>query len=263
MRNQIVLVLIVLSLGMGACTSTQKLSYFDNLPESGGEEKFTMSIPDYHIQNRDVLYITAKAMTPEGLIIDLLAESRTYGGTAYMQSEASQFLYGHDVTREGTVIMPAVGEIKVAGFTLDEARQRIQQQVATVFKNATVECKLLSFKFTVIGEVRSPGTYINYSNYITVLEAVGRAGGITDYGRRDKLLVIRPAEGGTKTFPVNLQDKHLLANEAYFLLPNDVIIVEPESKKAFNLNLPTYSFILTSVTSAITTTLLLINYFKK
>jgi len=73
---------------------------------------------------------------------------------------------------------------------------------------------------------------------------------------------VRPVAGGTKTFTLNLQDKNLLSSEAYFLLPNDVVIVEPQPKKIFNLNLPTFSFILTSVTSAITTTLLLINYFK-
>jgi len=122
---------------------------------------------------------------------------------------------------------------------------------------------LLSFKFTVIGEVRTPGSYVNYNNYLTVLEAIGRAGGINDFGRRDKILVIRPVSGGTKTYTLNLQDKALLSSEAYFLLPNDVIIVEPEAKKIFNLNLPTFSFILTTATSLLTTTLLLINYFGK
>jgi polysaccharide biosynthesis/export protein len=126
-----------------------------------------------------------------------------------------------------------------------------------------VECKLLGFKFTVIGEVRTPGTYINYSNYLTVLEAIGHAGGITDFGRRDKLQVIRPVESGSKIYTLNLQDKSILSSNAYFLMPNDIVIVEPEKKKIFNLNLPTFSFIFTSVTSLLTTTLLLINYFGK
>jgi len=132
-----------------------------------------------------------------------------------------------------------------------------------VFKGSTVECKLLSFKFTVIGEVRAPGSYINYNNYLTVLEAIGRAGGVSDYGRRDKVLVVRPTETGTETYTLNLQDKNLLSSKAYFLLPNDVVIVEPLKHKIFNMNLPTISFIITTVSSAITTTLLLINYFKK
>ena len=132
-----------------------------------------------------------------------------------------------------------------------------------IFKNSTVECKLLSYKYTVIGEVNNPGTYVNYNNYLTVLEAIGRAGGLGDYGNRDKVLVVRPMDKGTKTFRLNLQDKNILSSQAYFLLPNDVVIVEPLKQKIFNMNLPTISFILTAVTSTITMTLLLINYFGK
>ena len=156
-----------------------------------------------------------------------------------------------------------IGSVKVSGLTLSETRVLLQSSVDKVFINSTVECKLLSFKFTVIGEVRSPGTYINFNNYLTVLEAIGRAGGVDDYGRRDKVLVVRPVEGGSKTYTLNLQDKNLLSNEAYFLLPNDLVIVEPEKQKIFNMNLPTISFVISTITGVLTTTLLLINYFGK
>ena len=146
---------------------------------------------------------------------------------------------------------------------MESLRDTLQVKFVKSYPNSTVECKLLSFKFTVIGEIKAPGTYINYNNYLTVLEAIGRAGGIGDFGRRDRILVVRPTEGGTKTFRLNLHDKNILTSEAYFLLPNDVVIIEPESKKIFNLNVPTFSFVLTTVTSAITTTLLLINFLGK
>ncbi|MCX6253724.1 MAG: polysaccharide biosynthesis/export family protein [Bacteroidia bacterium] len=246
-----------------SCTSQKKLAYLSNLPETGGEETFTMMIPDYKIQPRDILYITVKAMTPDGTISDFLSSGRGIIGGSTAQYESGQYLYGFDVNPDGYIIIPAVGQIKVNGLTLEETKKSLQESVDKVFKNATVECKLLSFKFTVIGEVRIPGSYINYNNYLTVLEAIGRAGGISDYGRRDRILVVRPVNGGTKTFRLNLQDKQILSSEAYFLLPNDVIIVEPESKKIFNMNLPIFSLIFTTVTSTITMTLLLINYFGK
>ncbi len=258
MKNLLFTIIIILT---ASCTSQKKLAYLNNLPETGGEETFPMDIPDYKIQHRDILYITVKSMTPDGTIKDFLSNVSGSIGT-YAQSEAGQYMFGYDVGSTGEIILPVLGALKVSGYTLEEARGMIQKVVNTHFNNATVECKLLSFKFTVIGEVRSPGTYINYNNYLTVLEAIGRSGGITDFGRRDKILVIRPVPEGTNTYSLNLQDKSILSNEAYFLLPNDVVIVEPESKKIFNLNLPTFSFILTSVTSAVTTTLLLINYLK-
>jgi polysaccharide export outer membrane protein len=137
----------------------------------------------------------------------------------------------------------------------------IQDAADKVFKNTTVICKLRTFKFTVIGEVKIPGTYVNFNNYLTILEAIGRAGGIGDFGNRNQILVVRPVEKGTKTYRLNLQDKNLLASEAYFLLPNDVVIVQPQGQKIFNLNLPTIAFIISTFTSTVTMTLLLIDYF--
>lgn len=256
-------IFILVLLLAASCTSQQKLAYLNNLPETGGEETFTMEIPDYKIQPRDVLSISAKAMTPDGRIQDFLASSGTNLGSIQSQSEAVGFFSGYDVNPEGNIVLPLIGSVKVSGLTLSETRVLLQTSVDKVYNNSTVECKLLSFKFTVIGEVKMPGAYINFNNYLTVLEAIGRAGGIADYGRRDKILVVRPIEGGSKTYNLNLQDKNLLSSEAYFLLPNDVIIVEPIKQKIFNQNLPTISFIISTITGVLTTTLLLINYFGK
>jgi polysaccharide export outer membrane protein len=246
-----------------SCTSQQKLAYLSNLPETGGEETFTMNIPDYKIQPRDILYITVKAITPSGAIVDLLSSALASSGGSNTIYESSQYLLGFDVNTEGNVTIPVVGQLKVSGLTLEEIKILLQQETSKVFKNATVECKLLSFKFTVIGEVNAPGAYINYNNYLTVLEAIGRAGGIGDFGDRTRVLVVRPMDKGTKTYRINIQDKKLLTSEAYFLLPNDVVIVQPLGQKIFNMNLPTISFILSTFTGVLTTTLLLINYFGK
>jgi polysaccharide biosynthesis/export protein len=231
------------------------------LPVSNGEETFKMDIPDYKIQPRDILYITVKALTPDGSIRDFLT-SGSSSGINIAQGESGGAFFGYNVNPDGNIVIAAIGQIKVSGLTLEESRIAIQSSVEKVFKNATVECKLLSFKFTVIGEVRSPGAYINYNNYLTVLEAIGRAGGVGDYGNRSNVLVVRPLDKGTKTFRINLQDKKIITSEAYFLLPNDVVIVEPLKQRIFNLNLPTISFIISTFTATVSMTLLLINYLK-
>lgn len=245
------------------CTSQKKLAYLNNLNETTGEEKFTLEVPDYKIQNRDVLFLTLKAMNPDGEIADFLGGSGTSSGVSYMQGESGGYLYGYDVKPDGTIILPVVGIVRVEGKTLLETRNLLQEEYSKHYKNAILECKLLSFKFTVIGEVKSPGTFINFNNYLTILEAIGRAGGISDLGNRNRVLVIRPIDKGTKTFRLNLQDKTILSSEAYFLLPNDVVIVEPLKQKIFNMNMPTISFVLSTFTSTVTMTLLLINYFGK
>jgi polysaccharide export outer membrane protein len=261
MKRIIPILFTTLLLLAGSCTSQKKIAYLNNLPEPGGEESFNMDIPDYKIQPRDVLYITVKAMAPDGSIRDFLTGGNT--GINLSQGESGGALYGFNVDPDGNLSIPGIGKIKASGLTLEEIRESVQELAVRVFKNATVECKLLSFKFTVIGEVRSPGMYINYNNYLTVLEAIGRAGGVGDYGNKSRILVIRPIDKGTKTYRLNINDKKILTSEAYFLLPNDVVIVEPVKQKIFNINLPTISFIISTFTAALTLTLLTINYLGK
>jgi polysaccharide export outer membrane protein len=261
-KNLINIFLLSSLLGITSCTSQKKLAYLNNLPELGGEETFTMSIPDYKIQPRDILYISAKAMTPDGSIKDFLSSGSSSSSMYLMQGDVGGAFMGYNVNADGFITLVPIGQVKVSGLTLEETRKMLQEMTEKVFKNSTVECKLLSFKFTVIGEVKGPGVFINYNNYLTVIEAIGRAGGVGDLGNRNRILVIRPIDKGTKTYRLNLQDKNIITSEAYFLLPNDVVIVEPVKQKIFNMNLPTISFILTTITSTITMTLLLISYLK-
>ena len=246
---------------LASCTSQKKLAYLNNLPELGGEETFAMSIPDYKIQPRDILYITVKALAPDGSIKDFLSGSNN--SINLSMGDASGAFIGYNVNPDGYITLVPIGQIKVAGLTLEETRKLLQDLTEKVFKNSTVECKLLSFKFTVIGEVKAPGSYINYNNYLTIIEAIGRAGGVGDYGNRNRVLVIRPIDKGTKTYRLNMQDKSIITSEAYFLLPNDVVIVEPMKQKIFAMNVPTFSFFFTTVLTTISTTLLLINYLGK
>jgi len=260
--KQIPIILAAALLLASGCTSQKKLAYLNNLPVPSGEEIFTMAIPEYKIQPRDILYISVKALAPDGSIRDFLSAGGN-SGMYLTQGDAGGAFLGYNVNPDGYITLVPVGQVKVSGLTLEEIRKNLQELAEKIFKNSTVECKLLSFKFTVIGEVKAPGAYINYNNYLTVIEAIGRAGGVGDLGNRNRILVVRPFDKGTKTYRINLQDKSILNSEAYFLLPNDVVIVEPVRQKIFNMNLPTFSFILTSALTTLSTTLLLINYFGK
>jgi polysaccharide biosynthesis/export protein len=253
--------LAILILAISGCTGSKNLTYLNNLSKSGGPEYFPYKQENYQIQYRDILYIDIKATNSEGKIEDILQGSGNVSMN-YIQNEASQYLIGFTVDKDGIITLPVLGKIEARGKTLAEIRDIIQVRTDKAFKRAYVEVKLLSFKFTVLGEVKSPGTYFCYSAYLTIFEALGEAGGIGDYGKRNQVIVIRTTPNGAKTYSVNLQDKNILSSEAYFLMPNDVIIVEPYKHKIFNLNLPTISFVVTTITGIITTSLLLINYFK-
>ena len=260
MRNITPITLLALLLAT-ACTSTKDLNYFQNLPETNEPQYFPYELTDYRVKYRDVLYVDVKTLTPEGKIENALQQNIMMT-SSYAQGESSAYLMGYNIDMEGNILLPVIGEINVAGQTLPEIRNTVQQEVDSVLNHAYVDVKLLGYKFTVMGEARNPGTFVNYNDYMTVLDAVGRAGGVSDFGHRDRILVVRSNPEGSKTYRLDLKDKNLLSSEAYFMQPNDVIIIEPLSQKIFYQNLPTLTFIITTITGVLTTTLLLIDYFN-
>jgi len=254
--------LITLIIFAASCSTQKELNYLNNLYELGGENTFPMKVPDYKIQPRDILYVSVKAQTPEGALTEMLGE-RTTANASYLANEGSSYIMGYSVDPEGDVKIPLLGSIHVSGLTVYQISDLFQEKVDSLFRHAYVEVKLMSFKYTVLGEVRMPGSFVNYNDQLTVLEAIGRAGGIAETGTKEKILVIRPTGDKTLTYQINLQDKNLLSSPAYFISPNDVVIVQPNPRKVFSINLPTISFVIATITSTITTTLLLINFFGK
>jgi len=172
------------------------------------------------------------------------------------QNETSLFINGYTVSDSGYIEIPILGRIRIAGKNMDEAIAAIRERAGKYLKDATVIVKLISFKVSVVGEVNRPGSYTNYNNQLTVLEAISMAGDITDYGNRKQVLVLRPTISGTNTFRLDLTSKDILTSDGFFLLPNDIVYVEPIKSKSFRINIPTLTLALTTVTTLI----LVLNY---
>jgi polysaccharide export outer membrane protein len=256
--TKVATVIIVAIIVFGSCTSQKELTYLSNLDTTEVEQFFPMGRPDYKIQKQDILYVDIFTMNQE--MNELLNATAQRTSSNLYRDPSSIYIFGYTVSDSGYISLPMLGDVYVYNNTLEQIRQIIQKRANNYLKDATVNVKLLTFKFTVIGEVNSPGTYTNFNNQLTVLEAISMGGDITDYGNRRKVLVVRPTKEGTFTYRVNLQDKSLLQSEGYFLLPNDIVIVEPIESKPFSLNLPTYAFIITTLFSTISTTLVLITF---
>lgn len=232
--------------------------YLNNLDTTAVQQFFPMERPDYRIQYQDILYVNIFTLNPE--MNDLLNPGNAMSSYNTYRDESNIYIYGYTVSDSGNISLPLLGDVYVYGLTLNEIQKSILNRAKDYLKDAVVNVKLLSFKFTVIGEVSRPGTYNNYNNQLTVLEAIGMGGGITDYGNRTRVLVVRPSTDGTTTFRINLQDKNILQSEGYYLLPNDIVIVEPIKSKPVQLNIPTYTLLITSTLSTISTLILLLNF---
>jgi polysaccharide export outer membrane protein len=171
-------------------------------------------------------------------------------------NESSNYLYGYSVSDSGTIQLPVLGTIKIADLTINQCRDQIQKKTEIYLKDGIAVVKLLSFKVTILGEVKSPGVKTNLKDNLTLFEGIGLAGDLTDFAERTNVLLMRQTPDGVKSMRVNLQDKNLLFSEAYYLVPNDILIVEPRKGKLFTMNSPNISIYL----SILTTTLLMISF---
>jgi polysaccharide export outer membrane protein len=239
---------------VSSCTRYKDMVYLQ-APKGKQPDVFSAIPPAYRIQKRDVLYIRILSLNQE--VTQVINNSAGINVNAYT-NDASLFIYGYNVSDSGYVEIPVIGKVNVLGKTLEDTKTAICEQAAVFLKDATVIVKLISFKYSVIGEVQRPGVFQNYNNQLTVLEAISNAGDISPYGNRHKVLVVRPGTEGTTTFRLDLTKTDILASEGFFLLPNDIVYVQPVKSYNFRVNMPTVSLFLT----AVTTLILVLNYIK-
>ncbi|MDQ2178538.1 polysaccharide biosynthesis/export family protein [Marinifilum sp. D714] len=257
MNKHLLLILLVVGLFFSSCKTSKDLVYLNNTSDEELLEGIPGAIAEYVIKTNDNLYVDIQSMSPE--VDAMFNPTKSAGSTGGTQQNfgqpSSQYLNGFLVDLSGDISLPIIGKVGVAGKTLHQAQTAIEEKAAEYLKDATVKVKLLSFKVTVLGEVKSPGVYYNYNNNMTVLDGISMANGITDYGRIQKVLVMRTTDKGAKTYRLDLTNKKFLSSGAFFLQPNDVVYVEPDKYKNVKLNSPMYSLFL----STLSTLILLLN----
>jgi polysaccharide biosynthesis/export protein len=165
------------------------------------------------------------------------------------QTLPGQFLYGYLVDPDGTISLPSIGKVAVAGLTINECEIKVKAKAEEYLKGVIAKVRLLSYKITVMGEIANPGVYYNYNPEFTVFDALSAAGGLTPSAKLSKVLVLRRTDEGSKTITLNLNSYTTLESEAYFLEPNDVVIVPPAHYKNAQLSLPFYTALLSTVTT--------------
>ena len=247
MKLKTLIAILVLATALMSCNRRSQLMYMQNIDETA-EVPFATP-PSYKLSPGDVLHIQLVTHSPE---ISMAFNNPT--GIQFLsqgRDESSLYLSGYTVNPNGVVQLPFLGEAQVKGLTIDEARSVIQEKTNAMYKDASVIVKLASFKVTVVGEVRRPGVIRNFNDNLNVFEAIAAVGDINENGDRQKVLVVRPTNQGNKTYRLNLADRSVLSSEAFYLLPNDVVIVEPIGNKVFQMNLPYINLTLSSISTII------------
>lgn len=225
--------LIALSCILSACSSSEKLTYFNDLPVDSSVQSELAKNASPTIQPGDVLGITVSSMDPvtnamfNTGILD--AQPGTPAGATQGTPEMDK--QGYLVDPQGAIEFPVVGRLILGGKTLYQAHEMLKEEITRFTKEPIISIRYLNFKVTVIGEVNRPGTFTLQSDRVTVLEALGMAGDMTVYGKRNNVLLIREANGKRSMHRLDLNRKSLFSSPYFYLHQNDVVYVEPEAIK--------------------------------
>lgn len=205
-------------------------NYLQHLDTSS---KTYLNLTEPKIQKNDLLSIKVYSQTadPRTDVPYNLPEQTVVGSST--TSATAGFL----VDENGNIEYPQLGTLHVAGLTKSEVAQEIKTKLGNVLKNPSVIVRFLNYRVTVLGEVRSPGTFNIPTERVTLLEALGLAGDITDFGKRDTVKIAREVNGQMEFGYVNLAAGDLFQSPYYRLQQNDVVFVEQNRRKEEQLTM--------------------------
>jgi polysaccharide biosynthesis/export protein len=232
-----------------SCTPQRKLVYFRKIQPGIYE---TGKQPEYKLQPGDLISINVYSANDKAA--QLFSANRSINTN--VSNEISTYLYGFIVSDSGDVNIPLAGKIYVAGHTLDSAAYKIDNTIKEFFFDAVVDVKLMSFQITVIGEVSNPGTYKVFKPKLNILEAIALAGDLNVYGKREVFL-LRETQNGLEVTKIDLNDKKFLKSDHFYLLPSDIVYVEPHKAKSFGAN--TIPNVFSTILSTLSIVLIIVN----
>lgn len=215
--------------------SKRSLSYFSDLERKGVEENRIENSKDLIIQPDDLLSISVTSLSPEANILFNKGEIVPVGHSAsYPGNSGSSPLFqdGYLVDKDGYIDFPILGKVQLAGLSKEEAKAAVNARLEQYLKEPMVSIRFLNFKITVIGEVNRPATFTVPTEKITILEAISMAGDLTNFGKRDNVLLLREEQGVRKMITLNLNKKDLLNSPYFYLQQNDLVYVEPVRARA-------------------------------
>lgn len=226
---------------LSSCVPAKKLVYLQKedelkkrkeIPRDTILRTHKLNIQEYQIQPLDLLSISFETLGREDDAFDFLAQinpQNSRGGSNIVGALLSGIL----VNKEGEIEYPVLGNIKVSGLTLFEAEDAIQSVASRYVSDVVVRVRLLNFRFTVLGEVNGEQTVVSTNSRLTMMEAIGLAGGFGELADRSLIKVIRQNGGQTEIYYLNLLEEQLLESPNYYVKQNDVIIVPPLKQRTF------------------------------
>lgn len=227
----------------GSCVQHRDLISFQESQLPLGAPTDITNFSEVHIQPNDVLRITVHSFN------EMAAQPFNLDISSLMQSGAAAsnpsvlLLTGYMVDSLGMINFPVLGQVKLGGLTLHTATDTLQAKLLPYLRDAVVNMRFLNYRYTILGEVNTPGTYTTMNKRLTLLEAIGTAGDLTNYANRENILVIREQDGKREFARLNLKRDEVFVSSFFYLQQNDIIYVEPTKAKVAVIQDPVLRYI--------------------
>ncbi len=229
--------LFVTFLLLSACVSNKKVQLMQkNDVNAKGLLKdtvlrtYAVDTFQYKVQPNDILSISFQSLTPKEFDFFSNSVSAAQGANII---QGGALVVGELVDEFGQIPFPVIGKVKVAGQTVMQIQDQLQKLASQYTESPLVKVRLINFRFTILGEAMKEGTVILTNNRVSMLEAIGQAGGLTDLADRSNIKLIRQRGGQTEVQYINLLDENFFNSPYYYVYQNDVLIVPPLRQRPF------------------------------
>jgi polysaccharide export outer membrane protein len=223
---------------LSACNTSKRITYFQDIQDYKDTAKVVeQPAPEIRLRPEDKISIIVNSKDPElTALFNLPYTTRILGSSSENISTTNQGTSGYIIKRDGTIDFPVLGSVPAAGKTRDELSSFIKSELISrnLVNDPVVTVEFVNLQFSVMGEVRSPGTYKITRDYVTLLDALSMAGDLNINGKRENVLVLRPDSIGKLTaYTVDMRSFADVQNSpVYYIHQNDYIYVEPNRKRA-------------------------------
>ncbi|MFB6320148.1 polysaccharide biosynthesis/export family protein [Saccharicrinis sp. FJH54] len=250
MYKNIIYILLIIGT-LASCVTQRNVEYLKSKDELSVYAD--PATDDYKLQPNDELYIQIKSLDDPATNIFEKSSGQSSGAMSPYSASLTSYL----IDKKGFVQLPVLGYLNVENKTLLEVSSMLEDSMQYILSEPTVIVRLVNKYVSVLGEVAVPGYYSYSEQKLTIFDALGLAGDVTEYGNRKKVILVRNESNENKRIEVDLTDPELMASEYYYLRPNDLVYVKPLRKKFWGMR----QFPLAQITSIISTTLLLYSVF--
>jgi polysaccharide export outer membrane protein len=214
---------------VSSCVTTEKVTYFNNATDTTIYK--SQELADNVIQKKDILSISISSLNADASAIFNTANNFA------ISTSTSTGMYAHSsgylVDANGYIQIPIIGTVLAEGHTKKQLKEDITRAIVEkkLLVDPIVNIRHLNYEVTVLGEVKNP-TVINVPNEkMPLLKALGLAGDITVYGKKDNVLLIRETDSKKEMKYLNLNSKDFINSPYYNLMPNDIVYVQSNKNK--------------------------------